>query len=213
MTDPQLAYALQTSLLSSQGTDQDRWLLLALLPLLAQGQPVTTADLARATGRAEHDVQQALSHHGDLEIDEHERVVGYGLTLRPTPHGFEVDGQQLYTWCALDTLMFPSLLNRSARVASPCHTTGAPVRLTVTPAGITVLDPPDSVVSVVTPEAPASLRSAFCHQVHFFASRDAAAPWLAEHRRAVVVAVHEAYQLAQPLVQTLIDGDRPASCC
>jgi alkylmercury lyase len=62
MTVAQLADALQTSLLSSQGIGQDRWLFLALLPLLAQGQPVSTADLARAAGRAEQDVQQALSH-------------------------------------------------------------------------------------------------------------------------------------------------------
>jgi alkylmercury lyase len=96
---------------------------------------------------------------------------------------------------------------------SPCHTTAAPVRLTVTPTGVTELGPPEAVVSLVTPEAPDSVRSAFCHQVHFFASRDAAAPWLAEHPEAVVLAVHEGYQLAQPLVQALIDGDPAASCC
>lgn len=213
MTDAQLADALRTSLLSSAGIDQDRWVLAALLPLLAQGRPVAAADLTGASGRSEPEVPQALLRQGDLETDEHGRVVGYGLTLRPTPHGFEVDDRRLYTWCALDTLMFPTLLDRPARVTSSCHSTGVPVRLTVTPTGVTELDPPDAVVSVVTPDAPASVRSAFCHQVHFFASRDAAAPWLAEHPQAVVVGVHKGYRLAQPLVQALLDGDGPASCC
>jgi alkylmercury lyase len=208
----QLADQLQSSLLSSRGIDHDRWVLSALLPLLVQGRPVTAADLAGATGRPEPDVQQALSRQGDLETDAHGRAVGYGLTLSPTPHGFEVDGRQLYTWCALDTLMFPALLGRPARVVSSCHTTGAPVRLTVTPTGVTELEPPEAVVSVIPPDAPASVRSAFCHRVHFFASRDAAAPWLAERPDAVVLAVHEGYQLAQPLVQALMDGDPPASC-
>lgn len=48
---------------------------------------------------------------------------------------------------------------------------------------------------------------------HFFASRDAAAPWLAEHPEAVVVGVQEGYRLAQPLVQVLLESDGPASCC
>jgi alkylmercury lyase len=155
-------------------------------------------------------VQQALSRQGDLETDEHGRVVGHRLTLRPTPHDFEVEGTPLSTWCAVDTLMFPALLGRPARVVSSCHATGAQVRLTVTPTGVTELDPPDAVVSLVTPDAPASVRSAFCHQVHFFATRDAAAPWLAEHPEAVVVGVQEGFQLAQPLVQALLDG--AASC-
>lgn len=215
MTDahPQLADQLQHSLLTSRGLDQDRWLLAALLPLLAQGRPVSAADIADATGRAEQDVQQALSRQSDVETDEQGRVVGYGLTLRPTAHSFEVDGTPLYTWCALDTLMFPALLDRPARVTSSCHSTAAPVRLTVTPAGVTELDPPEAVVSVVTPHAPASVRAAFCQQVHFFASPGAAVPWLAEHPEAVVVAVAEGYRLAQPLVQALLAGDGPASCC
>lgn len=212
-THPQLAEELQNTLLSSPGIEQDRWLLPAQLRLLAQGRPVSAAHLADATGRPEPEVRQALSRQGDLETDEHGRVVGYGLTLRPTPHAFEVDGRQLYTWCALDTLMFPALLDRTVHVTSSCHTTGAPVRLTVTPTGVTELDPPDAVVSIVTPDAPASVRAAFCHQVHFFASRDAAGPWLAEHPEAVVAAVAEGYRLTQPLVQALLDGDGPGSCC
>lgn len=212
-TDAQLADQLQNTLLSSAGIDQDRWLLGALLPLLAEGRPVTAADLAGAAGRPEAEVQQALSRHGDLETDEQGRVVGYGLTQRPTAHAFEVDGVRLYTWCAIDTLMFPTMLDRTAQVTSSCHTTGARVRLAVTPTGVSEFDPPGAVVSIVTPDAPASVRAAFCHQVHFFAGPEAAAPWLVKHPEAVVVGVQEAYRLAQPLVHALLDSDGSASFC
>ncbi|HKC84179.1 MAG TPA: organomercurial lyase, partial [bacterium] len=31
-------------------------------------------------------------------------------------------------WCALDTLIYPSLLGVEAEVVSPCHASGTPVR-------------------------------------------------------------------------------------
>ena len=210
-SDRQLAHQLQTTVLSSRGLDQDRWVLAALLHLLADGRPVTAADLARSTGRSEPDVQQALSRQGDLETDEQGRVVGYGLTLRPTAHTFEVCGRQLHTWCALDTLMFPRLLGVTARVESSCRTTGSPVRLTAAADGVSDVEPPGAVVSIVTADAPTSLRAAFCDQVHFFVDGAAAAPWLADHPGASVVPVAEAHRLAQPLAQALLDAE--ATCC
>ncbi|MDA8356388.1 MAG: organomercurial lyase, partial [Actinomycetota bacterium] len=111
-----------------------------LLRLLADGQPVRIKDLAAAAGRSIDDVRQTVASLPDVEIDDHGRIVGYGLTLRETPHRFEIDGKRLYTWCALDTLVFPPLLGRSARIESPCHGTGTPIRITVEPTGVTSVD-------------------------------------------------------------------------
>jgi alkylmercury lyase len=142
--------------------------------------------------------------------------VGYGITLRPTPHHFDVDGQQLYTWCALDTLIFPAILDRPATVVSHCHTTGLPVRLTVEPDKISNTEPATAVVSLVTPDTCTSIRTAFCTQVHFFASPTPAQPWLDQHPDATVVPIADAVALAGPLTQTPLtaDGDtRAASDC
>ncbi len=49
------------------------------------------------------------------------------------------------------------------------------MRLSVDPAGVTGLEPADAVVSLVDPADLTSLRSAFCNEVHFFASPNAAA--------------------------------------
>jgi len=178
-----------------------------LLRLLALGKPVSVDDLTATTGLPAGEVRQALADLPDLETDEQGRVVGYGLTLRPTPHRFMVDGQRLYTWCALDTLVFPALLGRVASIESPCHGTGTPVRVTVDPeAGVTSVEPATAVVSIVTPGEHTSIRTAFCNQVHFFASRQAAQPWLDEHPGITVLPIVDAHRLGQSLIPTLLEA-------
>jgi alkylmercury lyase len=183
------------------------WLHAPLLRLLARGEPVDVADLAPATGQSRDRVRQALADWTDTEYDSDGRIVGYGITLNPTPHRFTVDGVVLYTWCALDTLAFPALLGRPAEVSSPCAATGEPVRLHVDPvAGVSGLSPATAVVSMVVPEALDWVRAAFCNQVHFFATGRAAAPWLAAHPGAKVVPAADAWRLGQCLDDVLRGG-------
>ncbi|MFI8909070.1 alkylmercury lyase [Streptomyces albidoflavus] len=189
------------------------WLWPALLQLLSRGEPVTTAQLADATGRTEDEVRQALATLPDTEYDAAGRIVGSGITLNPTPHRFTVDGRQLFTWCALDTLVFPAVLDRVAQVESPCRTTGAPVRLTVEPDRVTRTEPAAAVVSLVTPDDLTAVRSAFCNHVHFFASDRAAAPWLARHPEATTVPVAQALAVGRPLATAFQQDPGPAGCC
>lgn len=188
------------------------WLWPPLLRLLARGHPVTVEDLTAATERTTEEVRRALTDLPDAEYDEHGRLAGYGLTQRPTPHRFTVGDQQLYTWCALDTLLFPAVLGRPAEVESPCHATGTPVRLTVEPNGVAGVEPAGAVVSLVTPGQCSSVRSDFCNQVHFFASSEAAQPWLVEHPGATVLGVAEAFTLGRQLAEQRLSTDNP-DCC
>jgi alkylmercury lyase len=184
-----------------------------LLRLLARGEPVTVVQLATATGRSTDQVRRALAAAPDTEYDDAGRIVGAGITLNPTPHRFEVDGKQLSTWCALDTLVFPAILGKPATVSSPCHATGELVRVQVAPDGVTSVDPATAVVSLVTPDDCCSVRASFCNQIHFFSSREVALPWLAEHPGASVVPVAAAYQLGRPIIDTLLGTQDPADCC
>src|SRR5881396_3386661 len=126
-------------------TGLDAAYLVPLLRLLATGDPVDVASLAAAAGRSVEDTRAALARVPDTEYDDEGRIVGQGLTLRPTAHRFTLDGQQLYTWCAMDTLIFPLFLDREARIESVSPTGGRPVRLTAGPSGVCDLEPATAV--------------------------------------------------------------------
>ncbi|EGX54845.1 alkylmercury lyase [Streptomyces zinciresistens K42] len=186
------------------------WLLRPLLTLLATGEPVTVDQLAAQAGRTVDEIREALADMADTEYDTQGRIIGNGLTHNPTPHRYETGGRTLYAWCAMDTLVFPAILGHTARVTSPCRATGEPVRLTVTPDGPTHVEPATAVVSLVTPDAPSSVRAAFCNQVHFFAGADAAEDWLAEHPDARVLPVAEAYEVGRPIIEQILSGTAPS---
>lgn len=199
-----LSQDLNDRLVSPNETGLDPALLVPLLRLLAAGDPVAVTDLARAAGRSEDDTRTALAATPETEYDEEGRIVGQGLTLRPTRHRFTVDGEELYTWCALDTLIFPVVIERAARVESTSPTGGGTIRLTATPSGVTAVEPAAAVVSLVNPEDLSSIRSSFCNQVHYFTSPEDAQPWLNAHPGGEILPVADAYRLATELTTTML---------
>jgi alkylmercury lyase len=189
---------------STTGGNSDvAWLGLPLLRLLANGEPVALTALAQATGRPLAEVRHALAGHRDIEYNQHGHITGNGITLNPTPHRFQIDGRPVYTWCALDTLVFPGMLGITARVESSCHGTGIPIHLTVHPDRVTDLQPATAVVSIITPTDTTTIRTSFCNQVHFFASPHAARTWLTAHPGGQVVPVAEAQHQYRALIEGL----------
>lgn len=178
-------------------------LFVALMRELAIGSPVSPDALAAVLGWPAERVATVLEQVPSTEYDDDGNIVGYALTLRETPHVFEIGGQRLYVWCALDALMFPALLGKGARVVSRCPATGAQVSLTVAPDGLHQIEPAGAVVSLVRPDASPDIRGAFCCHVHFFASAAAADGWVAQHEGAEVVSVEDAFRLGQELARQL----------
>lgn len=190
----------------------DPTMLVPLLRLLAAGEPVTVEALAAAVGLPVDEVTRRLAAVPDTEYDEQGRIVGQGLTLRPTRHRFTVAGQELYTWCALDTLIFPTILDRPASIESESPVSGHPIRVSVGENGVTSVQPETAVVSLVNPDDLTSIRSSFCNQVHYFTCAQDAAPWLAEHPEGQIVSVAEAHQLGAALTTQILAAPYPASC-
>jgi alkylmercury lyase len=170
----------------------------ALVRLLAGGHPVAPGRLARALQMNAEQMAEVLASLADLEVDQSGNVVGWGLTFIPTPHRFLIQGQQFYTWCALDALTYPALLQVVASVESSCPVSAAPVTLSVTPAGVHDLTPPGSVVSLVIPEPGSSCngdRGSFCTRSLFFRSRRDALLWQASSPSARLLSVTDAYRV------------------
>lgn len=172
--------------------------------LLSKGRPVSIADLADAVGETTAKVEARLRSQPGTDWDEEGRLVGFGLTLRPTPHRFVVDDQTLYTWCASDTLFFPVVLGRPASVDSTCPATGQPVHIEMSPAGVTLVDPPETVVSQVQrQERVDDIRAVVCDHGHFFVSSEAARSWLHRHPDGLIPPVAEAYAKSRQSCETL----------
>ena len=182
----------------------DAHICLHLVRLLAEGRPVPRECLAAALGVPAAELGALLARVPDAVFDRQGRVIAYGLSLTPTPHRFRVNGRDLYTWCALDALMYPVALRQRAEVTSHCPVSGATIRLTVTPKTVERVDPATAVVSIVIPASAAAcckVRDTFCRHVPFLRGAEEAIAWQAAHPEAQLLPVHDTYTLARLLAQ------------
>ena len=179
------------------------------LDLLARVKPASPEEIASSSGKSPEAVRAVLDRFPSAEWDEQGRVVGLGLSLRPTPHRLGLEGRTLFAWCALDALLFPVLLGRPASIESPCRGTGDPVRIGVRPAGIEAVEPPSAVVSIVAARDLANIRSVGCNNTHFFSSPEAATRWLERHLEATIVPAEDAFRLGRLIAEGLLDISRP----
>jgi len=181
--------------------DTKRRIALATYRLLARGVPASPAEIAADASAPVEEVRRILGDWIGVYTDAEDRVIGFwGLAIPNMKHRFEVDGVQLHTWCAWDTLFLPELLGKTARVESACETSGRPVRLTVSPAAVESTEPAAPFVSFVTPDASRFERDiikTFCHYVHFFRSRDDGETWVAKTPGTFLLTLDEAVELAR----------------
>jgi len=175
----------------------------ALIRQLAVGQPVSAARLATNITMDKPAVDTVLQQMSDIDYDDAGNVVGFGLSLIPTTHQFTINGQTLYTWCALDTFLYTALLGQPSEVVSHCPVTARPITLAMTPEGVTKLSPASSVISLVIPDGSVAdcRRSTFCNYGYFFASAEAGATWLGGHPNGIILPIAEAHRLGQLLAK------------
>lgn len=181
--------------------ERERRLALALYKLLAEGRPVSAAALSAATDFAADAIEGLLERWPELLRDDQGRVVAFGgLSLAETAHQLRVDHENLYAWCAWDTLFLPALIGKVAEVRSECPVTGDTVELTVTAEEVARVDPPEAVLSMRSPTdccAGDDLIARFCQHVNYFASEEAAARWLEDRQDGFVLSVERAFELGQ----------------
>jgi alkylmercury lyase len=130
-------------------------------------------------------------------------VLGFGgLAVTPMHHRFEVDGRELWTWCAWDSQFIPEILGRTAHVASPDPESGEIVRLVVSPNEIKSVEPAKAVISFIRPEqifgaSAANVISGFCHFIFFYASPASGERWIARNSGTFLCSLDDAFALAK----------------
>jgi alkylmercury lyase len=186
---------------------EDQEVAVTLYRELAKGSAVDAAQLGRALGVSPAESQALLrrdSINDFIYADDQGRVLGFGgLATASMHHQLEVDGRNLWTWCAWDSLFIPEILGRPARVTSPDPESSELVRLVVTPDGIEAAEPPNAVVSFVLPDvevfstSAANVMAKFCHFIFFFSSRSSGERWAAKHSDTFLYSLDEAFELAR----------------
>ncbi|HEY5649697.1 MAG TPA: organomercurial lyase [Nitrospiria bacterium] len=186
--------------------DEER-LAVHLYRLLSDGKPVKTAELAASARWDEKDAEAQLGEWPDVaydvEFNDEKAVTGFwGLDLKESGHRFNVDGRDLFTWCAWDALFLPEILKKTALVESACPESKESIRLTVSPGKIETRVPARAVMSFVKldPQTVQTLKDGivpnFCSYIHFFASREMASQWTAKNEGAFILSLDEAMDLA-----------------
>jgi hypothetical protein len=110
-----------------------------------------------------------------------------------TPHGFA-------SW---DSLFIPVILGQTARLASVCATTGAPVSLVVTPDGVAEVAPAGAVISFLRPDGEFGhdVILSFCHRVLSFSSEEAGRQWIAERPNHFLLSLEQGFDLGRLVVE------------
>ncbi|GAC1565459.1 MAG: organomercurial lyase MerB [Ktedonobacteraceae bacterium] len=188
-------------------------LCLQIMKQVTRGKPVAQTALSTTLQINRDELEQRLAQLPDTEFDEQGNIVGWGVTLVPTPHHFQIRGQPLFTWCAFDTVLFPPSLQADAQVQSTCLITGKPIAFVVTSEGvIEELTPAEARLSLILPEQRSDcVRATFCMQSLFFESEQAASAFLTAHPEAFLLSLEEAAYVGRLVAQTrLADAHRDA---
>jgi alkylmercury lyase len=174
--------------------DDESFLALDQFLLLRGSGPVDPQRLSIAMRRTLPEMEPLLQSSGLVVGPD-----GY-IHLSPGPHQMHLDGETLFGWCALDTLLLPQLVGHAARVVSTCSATGRPIHFTVTEQGIVQdLDPQSAVLSLLLPGQATNIcnaQEAICAYGHFFVDREHALNWPDLHAEAVLLSVEDAAYLA-----------------
>jgi len=163
---------------------------------------LTIEEIAAASGTTAERITNALAA-ARSERDAEGRIIDlYGLTLRPTLHRLEIGPKTLFSCCALWAHVIPKLVTTTVRIEAVDPIRREIVRLSVSPEGIDVVDPADSVATLVvtTREAiDANVSRAFCSQVRHFVSRESARQFAAARPSCHPVTLAELHRAADEL--------------
>ncbi len=182
--------------------------LIHLLDELTKGEPVSTeraAELLGVPGEKIDKMFTAIDAAGG-QLDDQGNFIGMVLTLKPTRHSFRVNGNDMYAWCSLDTILLPGVLEAEGEIESKDPVTGETIRLTVTADQVVKVVPAGAVTSVFVPgRTPSETKdgepvigadSEVCTSMLFYASREAAEQALENYPNIAIFTIEEAFNLA-----------------
>jgi alkylmercury lyase len=179
-----------------------------LLDELTKGEPVSrkrAAELLGVPGEKIDRMFTAIDAAGG-QLDDQGNFIGMVLTLKPTRHSFRVNGNDMYAWCSLDTILLPGVLEAEGEIESKDPVTGETIRLTVTADRVVEVEPAGAVTSIFVPgktpsetqdgESVVGADSEVCTSMLFYASRESAEQALENYPNIAIFTIEQAFDLA-----------------
>lgn len=115
---------------------------------------------------------------GMAEVQGEDLVGIDGLSIRPTQHRMELDGRELYTWCAADAVGIPAALEEDAQVTTVCPHCQSDITVSVRQG---VPEGDKDIVLWLATSGCSHVMSQFCAEVNFFCSSDHLEHWRSAH--------------------------------
>ena len=183
--------------------------LIHLLEELAKGEPISKERASEALGLPLEKIDKMFKAIGDAggQLDDQGNFIGMVLTLKPTRHSLSVNGNDLYAWCSLDTILLPGILEAEAEIESTDPVTGVTIRLTVTADQVVKVEPAGAVTSIFVPgKTPSETKdgqpvigadSKVCRSMLFYESRESAERALEKYPNIAILTIEEAFNLAR----------------
>src|SRR6266487_1898948 len=163
----------------------------AVIKLTGAGErPVEFERLAATTGRSV-DKTLALARQF-LKVNVQDGLVHLDLSAAGTSARYRLQiGERTIDvgGCAPDIVWMALLAGQPVHAEATCPATGTPIWVDLTPDGVERVEPPSTVIALLSPLAPQlqqlssgeQAEAEVCPQQPFFASAEAAAEWQAQH--------------------------------
>jgi len=192
------------------GPDRAR-LMVRMLRLLSEGRPLDRERIDAAIADLGDNEATYAQLEAWTERDGDDNIIGLGLTYNPTAHHLTIDGNPMWAWCAMDTLIFPIVLGKKVSVESTAPRTRETVNLKASPSGVTDVRPADAVITFPTRDSgeidlstASSIWVTFCHHSFFFPSRASAEEWAAGRDDIEILTLDEGFEVAEAIADAIL---------
>lgn len=159
---------------------------------IKNSSPITVKQLSELLEVEQSDAKEMALNYG--EIDSNNHLIGFlGFSISKTNHSLLINNKKFYTWCAADTLIFPSILNAKAVISSTDPISGEFVNIEVEIDALKTISPTTAMISWIDEIDDCQIRGSMCNRVHFFASNKTANEWHQNNQDAKLFKVSEFY--------------------
>lgn len=180
-------------------TPEEKAIRIGAFYTILEGKPASIDTLALKSGIAVDQTRQyimGMADRGILVMDKDENVVGsHGLSVIPTKHHLNINGQNLFTWCAIDAVGIAAALELEAKIVSKCFQCNETIEIDMANGKIINCNQKDTRIWVVEADLNQPIVCCTCPQINFFCSKEHFNEWYKNQNKGKLLSLTEAVKL------------------